>query len=111
MYQGRPPAYDAVWDVIKDAVGVEVNKQVGGRIIRKRRYIRYEHVQHSRCREDYLARTPPHRDIEAGDRKERQEESTREEEGRRERGFYFGKRQDGNLDADSVRYRQRRVQL
>ena len=53
VYQGRT---GVVWDVTPHAVGVEVNKQVGGRIIRKRLHIRYEHVQHSRCREDFLAR-------------------------------------------------------
>ena len=53
VYQGRT---GVVWDVTPHAVGVEVNKQVGGRVIRKRLHIRYEHVQHSRCREDFLAR-------------------------------------------------------
>ena len=38
------------------AVGVEVNKTIGGRIARKRIHVRIEHVQHSRCREDFLAR-------------------------------------------------------
>ena len=37
-------------------VGVEVNKTIGGRIARKRIHVRIEHVQHSRCREDFLAR-------------------------------------------------------
>ena len=52
-YQGRT---GVVWDVTAHAVGVEVNKQVGGKILLKRLHIRYEHVQHSRCREDFLAR-------------------------------------------------------
>ena len=30
--------------------------QIGGRIARKRIHVRIEHVQHSRCREDFLKR-------------------------------------------------------
>jgi len=33
-----------------------VNKTVNGRIIRKRIHVRIEHVQPSRCREDFLRR-------------------------------------------------------
>ena len=52
-YQGRT---GIVWNVTPRAVGVEVNKQIGGRIARKRIHVRIEHVQHSRCREDFLNR-------------------------------------------------------
>jgi large subunit ribosomal protein L21e len=52
-YQGRT---GVVWNVTPRAVGVEVNKQIGGRIARKRIHVRIEHVQHSRCREDFLKR-------------------------------------------------------
>ena len=52
-YQGRT---GIVWNVTPRAVGVEVNKQIGGRIARKRIHVRIEHVQHSRCREDFLKR-------------------------------------------------------
>eukprot|EP00775_Hariotina_reticulata_P011896 gene11896-12040_t len=45
-----------VWNVTKRALGVEVNKQVNGRIIRKRLHVRIEHIQPSRCREDFLRR-------------------------------------------------------
>ncbi|WIA19237.1 hypothetical protein OEZ86_005601 [Tetradesmus obliquus] len=45
-----------VWNVTKRALGVEVNKTVNGRIIRKRLHVRIEHVQPSRCREDFLRR-------------------------------------------------------
>eukprot|EP00878_Enallax_costatus_P045559 GHUV01054970.1.p1 GENE.GHUV01054970.1~~GHUV01054970.1.p1 ORF type:complete len:155 (-),score=25.48 GHUV01054970.1:137-601(-) len=45
-----------VWNVTKRAIGVEINKQVNGRIIRKRIHVRIEHVQPSRCREDFLRR-------------------------------------------------------
>jgi len=45
-----------VWNVTKRALGVEVYKQVNGRYIRKRIHVRVEHVQPSRCREDFLRR-------------------------------------------------------
>lgn len=45
-----------VWNVTKRAVGVEVNKVVNGRVIRKRIHVRVEHVQPSRCREEFLKR-------------------------------------------------------
>ena len=53
QYQGRT---GQVWNVTPRAVGVEINKQIGGRIARKRIHVRIEHVQHSRCREDFIAR-------------------------------------------------------
>ncbi|KAK9815510.1 hypothetical protein WJX72_004886 [[Myrmecia] bisecta] len=53
VYHGRT---GIVWNVTKRAVGVEVNKQVGGRIIRKRIHVRIEHVHPSRCKEDFLRR-------------------------------------------------------
>ena len=52
-YQGRT---GIVWNVTARAVGVEVNKQIGGRIARKRIHVRIEHVQHSNCRTDFLNR-------------------------------------------------------
>ncbi|KAL5707348.1 Large ribosomal subunit protein eL21x/eL21w [Ranunculus cassubicifolius] len=49
FYHGRT---GKVWNVTKRALGVEINKQVGNRIIRKRIHVRVEHVQPSRCREE-----------------------------------------------------------
>ncbi|KAA8516598.1 hypothetical protein F0562_016896 [Nyssa sinensis] len=48
--------YVDVWNVTKRAIGVEVNKQVGNRIIRKRIHVRVEHVQPSRCTEEFKLR-------------------------------------------------------
>merc|ERR1712156_100830 len=45
-----------VFNVTKRAIGVEMNKQVGNRIIKKRIHVRIEHVRKSRCREDFLRR-------------------------------------------------------
>ena len=45
-----------VWNVTKRAVGVELLKQVNGRYIRKRLHVRIEHVNPSRCHEDFLQR-------------------------------------------------------
>ncbi|EFJ53106.1 component of cytosolic 80S ribosome and 60S large subunit [Volvox carteri f. nagariensis] len=52
-YQGKT---GVVWNVTKRAIGVEINKRVGHRIIKKRIHVRVEHVQPSRCREEFLAR-------------------------------------------------------
>ncbi|OVA19812.1 Ribosomal protein L21e [Macleaya cordata] len=53
FYHGRT---GKVWNVTKRAIGVEVNKQVRGKIIRKRIHVRIEHVQPSRCREELKLR-------------------------------------------------------
>ncbi|KAI4378494.1 hypothetical protein MLD38_015965 [Melastoma candidum] len=53
FYHGRT---GSVWNVTKRAIGVEINKQVGNRIIRKRIHVRVEHVQPSRCNEDFQLR-------------------------------------------------------
>ncbi|URE01450.1 60S ribosomal protein [Musa troglodytarum] len=53
FYHGRT---GKVWNVTKRAIGVEINKQVGNRIIKKRIHVRVEHVQPSRCQEDFRAR-------------------------------------------------------
>merc|ERR1712196_372849 len=45
-----------VFNVTPHAVGVIVNKKVGGRIIAKRVHVRVEHVTASRCREEFLNR-------------------------------------------------------
>ncbi|KAK2959335.1 putative 60S ribosomal protein L21-A [Blattamonas nauphoetae] len=45
-----------IWNISKRAIGVEVNKRVGNRIIKKRLSVRVEHVKKSKCRDDYLAR-------------------------------------------------------
>ncbi|XP_030547552.1 60S ribosomal protein L21-1 [Rhodamnia argentea] len=53
FYHGRT---GRIWNVTKHAIGVEVNKQVGNRIIRKRIHVRIEHVQPSRCQEELKQR-------------------------------------------------------
>ncbi|KAL8504565.1 hypothetical protein ACS0TY_015943 [Phlomoides rotata] len=53
FYHGRT---GRVWNVTKRAIGVEVNKQVRNKIIHKRIHVRVEHVQPSRCHEDFLQR-------------------------------------------------------
>lgn len=52
-YHGRT---GVVWNVTPRALGVELNKLVGNRIMKKRIHVRVEHVQPSRCREEFLAR-------------------------------------------------------
>eukprot|EP00270_Netrium_digitus_P010605 TRINITY_DN3295_c0_g2_i2.p1 TRINITY_DN3295_c0_g2~~TRINITY_DN3295_c0_g2_i2.p1 ORF type:complete len:186 (-),score=44.98 TRINITY_DN3295_c0_g2_i2:243-734(-) len=53
FYHGRT---GRVWNVTKRAVGVEVNKQVNTRIVKKRLHVRIEHVVPSRCHEDFKER-------------------------------------------------------
>eukprot|EP00249_Psilotum_nudum_P008569 c21370_g3_i1 orf=437-1060(+) len=53
FYHGRT---GVVWNVTKRAVGVEINKRVGNRIIKKRIHVRIEHVMPSRCREEFIER-------------------------------------------------------
>ncbi len=53
FYHGRT---GVIWNVTPRAVGVEINKQVRNRIIKKRIHVRIEHIQPSRCREDFLKR-------------------------------------------------------
>merc|ERR1712188_309758 len=53
FYHGRT---GRVFNVTPHAVGVIVNKVVGGRIIAKRVHVRVEHVVRSRCREEFLKR-------------------------------------------------------
>ena len=45
-----------VWNVTPRAVGVQVNKRVGNRIMPKRLHVRIEHVKHSSSRRDFLER-------------------------------------------------------
>jgi large subunit ribosomal protein L21e len=45
-----------VYNVTKRAVGVEINKAVRNRIMKKRINLRVEHVHPSKCRLDFLAR-------------------------------------------------------
>lgn len=45
-----------VYNVTQRALGVIVNKRVRGKILPKRINIRIEHVNHSKCREDFLKR-------------------------------------------------------
>eukprot|EP00300_Choanocystis_sp_HF-7_P027040 c32103_g1_i1.p2 GENE.c32103_g1_i1~~c32103_g1_i1.p2 ORF type:complete len:160 (+),score=39.41 c32103_g1_i1:36-515(+) len=52
-YQGKT---GRVFNVTKRAVGVEVNKRVGVRILKKRIHVRVEHIKKSRCREEFLKR-------------------------------------------------------
>merc|ERR1712046_130947 len=52
-YKGRT---GVVWNITKRAVGVEINKKVLGRILRKRIHVRVEHLRPSNCREDHIRR-------------------------------------------------------
>merc|ERR1712187_738489 len=53
FYHGRS---GVVFNVNRNAVGVEVNKIVGNRQLRKKMHIRIEHLRKSRCNESFLTR-------------------------------------------------------
>merc|ERR1711959_867364 len=53
FYHGRT---GRVFNVTPHAVGVIVNKVVGGKILAQRVHVRVEHVVASRCREEFLNR-------------------------------------------------------
>lgn len=53
FYHGRT---GIVFNVTKSSVGVLVNKIVNGRIMRKRINVKIEHVQHSKCGDDFTKR-------------------------------------------------------
>lgn len=53
VYHGKT---GIVYNVTKSAVGVVVHKKVGNRYLEKRVNLRVEHVQHSKCREEFVRR-------------------------------------------------------
>merc|ERR1712217_782645 len=53
FYHGRT---GVVFNVNRNALGVEVTKVVGNRQLRKRLHVRIEHVRKSRCNEAFLKR-------------------------------------------------------
>merc|ERR1719183_2362497 len=55
----------AVWNITRRAVGVIINKQVGGRIKRKKIHVRLEHVRPSNCKADLKARVRANEDYKA----------------------------------------------
>merc|ERR1711862_115652 len=53
FYHGRT---GVVFNVMRNAIGVEVTKVVGNRELRKRIHVRLEHLRKSRCNEAFLTR-------------------------------------------------------
>lgn len=60
FYHGRT---GIVYNVSRRAVGVELNKQVRNRIVKKRISVRVEHVQPSTCRIDFLQRVKRNEEV------------------------------------------------
>mmetsp|Transcript_7449 Transcript_7449/g.11029 ORF Transcript_7449/g.11029 Transcript_7449/m.11029 type:complete len:164 (+) Transcript_7449:40-531(+) len=61
IHRGMPYKYyhgrtGQIWNITPRAVGVEVNKRVKGRIMRKRLHVRIEHVRPSKCQADMKER-------------------------------------------------------
>uniref|UniRef100_M4EPR6 60S ribosomal protein L21 n=1 Tax=Brassica campestris TaxID=3711 RepID=M4EPR6_BRACM len=74
FYHGRT---GRVWNVTKRAVGVEVNKQIGNRIIKKRLHVRVEHVQQSRCAEEFKLRINKNDELKAAAKAKGETKSTK----------------------------------
>ena len=49
QYHGKT---GVVWNITPRAIGIEVNKRVRNRVIKKRIHVRIEHARPSRCNED-----------------------------------------------------------
>ncbi|CAN1144360.1 60S ribosomal protein L21-1 [Linum perenne] len=62
FYHGRT---GKVWNVTKRAIGVEMNKQVRNKILKKRIHVRIEHVIPSRCTEDLQQRKKKNDELKA----------------------------------------------
>ena len=61
IQQGMPHKYyqgktGVIWNVTKRAVGVEINKILRGKQLKKRLHVRIEHVQPSKSRQGFLKR-------------------------------------------------------
>ena len=61
IHKGMPHKYyhgktGRVWNVTPRAIGVQINKPVGNRIIPKRIHVRVEHLKPSKCRIHFLER-------------------------------------------------------
>ena len=75
IHKGMPHKYyhgrtGRVWNITPRAVGVEVNKRVKQRIIRKRIHVRIEHVRKSKCQDDFLQRAKANSAINIANKKE-----------------------------------------
>merc|ERR1719410_1912223 len=52
-YHGRT---GRIFHVVNRAVGILINKRVRHRIMVKRIYVRFEHIQPSKCRDNFIQR-------------------------------------------------------
>jgi large subunit ribosomal protein L21e len=52
-YHGRT---GVVFNITKRAIGVDVKKEVNGRILNKRIHVAVPHVNHSKCRDEIIRR-------------------------------------------------------
>eukprot|EP00049_Salpingoeca_infusionum_P016931 m.351224 g.351224 ORF g.351224 m.351224 type:complete len:162 (-) comp16200_c0_seq1:47-532(-) len=55
-HKGHHGKTGRVYNVTKRAVGVLINKRIKNRIVQKKLNVRIEHIQHSKCRQDFLKR-------------------------------------------------------
>eukprot|EP00850_Spirogloea_muscicola_P001899 SM000007S20859 [mRNA] locus=s7:640599:641381:+ [translate_table: standard] len=84
FYHGRT---GRIWNVTKRSLGVEMNKQVGNRIIKKRIHVRLEHVVQSRCHEEFLERRKRNDELKAEAKKRGEKISTKRQPAGPKPGF------------------------
>lgn len=61
VHKGMPHRYyhgktGTVFNINPRSIGVEIKKQVGNRIMKKRIYVRTEHLRPSKCHDEHVAR-------------------------------------------------------
>eukprot|EP00897_Mesotaenium_endlicherianum_P003918 jgi/Mesen1/3554/ME000199S02706 len=84
FYHGRT---GKIWNITKRALGVEMNKQVGNRIIKKRLHVRIEHVTPSRCREEFVERRKRNDELKAAAKAKGEKVSTKRQPAGPKPGF------------------------
>ncbi|XP_030758512.1 60S ribosomal protein L21 [Sitophilus oryzae] len=92
-----------VFNVTAHALGVIVNKRVRGKIIPKRINIRIEHVNHSKCRQDFLERVKHNEKL----RKEAKEKNVKvnlRRQPAQPRGAHIVSGKDGSIDLAPIPY-------
>lgn len=85
-YHGRT---GVVFNVTKRAVGVTVNKEVNGRIIKKQLHIAVPHVLPSKCQQQIIARKKQNEDIKAAARKGGAKQNLKRENAQPKAGYVY----------------------
>ncbi|MCO5591872.1 hypothetical protein L7F22_045865 [Adiantum nelumboides] len=84
-----------IWNITKRTIGVGMNMRVNTQIVKKRIHMRIEHVQPSRCRQDFVERVKKNDLLKAEEKAKGERISTkRQPEGPKPRFIVEGARLD-----------------